>query len=72
MNNTSLALKCYFIDKLSQEYDINFVDLSIKLKDVCFGGGGRPHGLTRSAVGYRSIAPGFKSRPGYVSRMFKL
>ena len=28
------------------------------------------HGLTGSAVGHGSIAPGFKSRPGYVRRVF--
>ena len=30
------------------------------------------HGLTGSAVGHRSIAPGFKSRLDYIIRMFHL
>jgi len=33
---------------------------------------GRLRGLTSSAVGHRSIAPGFKTRPGYVRRVFQL
>ena len=33
---------------------------------------GRLHGLTGSAVGHRSIAPGFKSRPCYIRRAFLL
>jgi hypothetical protein len=33
---------------------------------------GRPHVLTGSAVGHRSLAPGFKARPGYVRRVFHL
>ena len=30
------------------------------------------HGLTGSAVGHISIAPGFKPRPGYARRLFHL
>jgi len=30
------------------------------------------HGLTGSAIGHRSIAPGFKPRPSYVRRVFRL
>ena len=30
------------------------------------------HGLTSRVVGHRSIAPGFKSRPGYVRMVFHL
>ena len=33
---------------------------------------GRLHGLTGSAGGHRSIAPGFKPRPGYIRRVFHL
>ena len=31
-----------------------------------------PRGLADSAVGHRSIAPGFKPRPGYIKKIFHL
>ena len=33
---------------------------------------GRFHGLTGTAVGHWSIAPGFKPRPGYIGKLFHL
>ena len=61
---TVLKLRMYYVRIVDTDTDDLFQFVSLRYHE------GRLHGLSGSAVGHRSVAIGFKSRPGYVRRVF--